>query len=336
MVQLLNSLPPGTVDAVVAGHTHQVVHHLIAGVPVIQGGAFGRYINVIYLTYDWQKKQIIPDRTRIEGPVPVCAKVFRNQNDCNGDRPEPKNGKGPLVPAQFHGKTIEPDPQVLSLLRPYLNKTEEEKNRVIGQAEQSPLGNLVADAIRKAAGSDVALVNAGGIRTSIEQGPITYGGVFQAVPFDNTVAVVQMTGAELKTLLQVAESGSRAFGAVSGVSLRLIDPSYPAPWVDLNGNGKMESWQINRLLQVTLANGEPIDPKKIYSLATIDFLVTGGDDLKWPFSQIPSNRIQLSTGILVRDALIRHIRDLKVIGTQEAPLVDPQKPRFQFEKPPSK
>ncbi|MGZ3709068.1 MAG: bifunctional metallophosphatase/5'-nucleotidase, partial [Bdellovibrionota bacterium] len=248
MVRLLRSLPEGTVDAVVSGHSHQVVHHWIAGIPVIQGGAFGRYFNLIWLTYDFTEKRLLTENTRIEGPVPVCEKVFRNQNDCNGDRPAPPMGRGPLVEYRYHGKTIEPDSSIVDVLKPVFAKSAEEKKKVVGQAarpldherfRESPLGDLVADSFRKATGADVALINAGGIRAPWEAGPITFGDVFRTLPFDNTIVVLKVTGRELKNILRVAESGARGFASVSGLHLKLIEPGEDTPGNDLNGDHKI-------------------------------------------------------------------------------------------------
>jgi 5'-nucleotidase len=342
MVQLLNSLPDGTVDAVVSGHSHQVVHHWIAGVPVIQGGAFGRYFNVIYLTYDWAEKKIIPEQTRIEGPVPVCNRVFQNQGDCNGDRQAPKNGRGPLVPVRFHGQMVQPDPKVSHFLTSVIQKSETKKKRVLGRAErplenprnrESPLGNLLADSIKIAAKTDFALVNSGGIRESIEAGPITFESVFRTMPFDNTIAVLTVTRDELKKILQVAESGSRGFPSVSGLQLRLVDPAYHAPYVDLDGSGIEDPWKRNRLKEVLTSEGRPLEAGRLYTLATLDFLATGGDDVGWAMLQIPADRVQTSGGILIRDALVKRIEELKIVNTSDQPLLDPQHPRLKFEKP---
>ncbi|MDR3608314.1 MAG: 5'-nucleotidase C-terminal domain-containing protein [Oligoflexia bacterium] len=344
MTKLLKSLPPGAVDAVVSGHTHSIVHHWVAGVPVIQGGASGRYFNVIYLTYDLQHHKIVPDQARIEGPIPVCPKVFQNQNDCNGDRPAPKNGRGPLVTPQFHHMPIEADPAIMRLLSPTFEIANRTKNEVYGQAAtllnaaretESPLGNLFADAIRASAKTDFAFMNTGGIRANIEPGPITYGEIFRASPFNNTIVTMKVTGKQVRNLLQVAESGTRGFPPVSGLQLKLIHPDSDAPSSDLNEDDKTDAWEINRLLEVRLPDGSLLDDRKTYTIATIDFLVLGGDDMAWPMSQIPTDRFQY-TGILTRDALASYIKTLtQQQGAINGPgnlLVSPENPRMIFVK----
>jgi 5'-nucleotidase len=345
MAKLLHSLPAGTVDGVVSGHTHSIVHHWIAGVPVVQGGASGRYFNIIYLTYDFTHHRVVSDRSRIEGPIPVCPAVFQNQGDCNGDRPAPKNGRGPLITPLFHRVAIHPDSSIQALLAPTFEIANRTKNQIYGQAAtpltanrggEGALGNLFADALRSAAKTDFAIMNAGGIRADIEAGPITYGEIFRASPFDNTIVTIRASGKQIRNILRVAESGIRGFPPVSGMALKLIHPDVDAPSNDLNDDGKTDPWEINRLVEVRLPGGELLDDRKEYTLATIDFLVLGGDDWAWPISQINPQSIQY-TGILTREALASYIRTLTTqdgaVNSPKNPLVSTSAPRLSFVRP---
>ena len=342
LVVFLNSLPPGLIDGVISGHSHQIIHHWVAGFPVVQAGAFGRYFNLLYINYDGSTHKVLSDQTQIEGPVPVCEKFFQNQNDCNGERLPPVKGRGPLVPASFHGVTLKPDASVEALLKPSVERTENIKKTVLGYAarpverehsQESPMGNLLADSIREATHADVSLFNEGGVRSSLEEGPLDYESIFRVMPFENRVVVLKVTGAELEMILRVIENGSRGFASVSGVRLKLIDPHFSAPWKDLSQDGKSEPWKVDRLLEARLENGSLIQPKKFYSLATLDFLVMGGDDLAWPMSQIPKERIGDSSGIVAREALVHYIKNKKIINAWDQPLVNRLKPRLIFEKP---
>ncbi|MBC7692823.1 MAG: bifunctional metallophosphatase/5'-nucleotidase [Methylotenera sp.] len=349
IVELLHSLPAGTVDAVVSGHSHTLVHHWISGVPVIQGGTRNQYFNLLYLTYDWSQKKLVTDKTRIEGPVPICPKVFAHQKDCNGDRPAPKNGRGELITPVFHGKKVKADSEITALLQPIFDRTAEAKHKVLGNAvrriehtrtQESPFGDLVADAIRESVQADVAIMNAGGIRTSLEEGAITYGDVFKALPFDNAISLLTVNGKELKQLLRVAESGVRGWFSVSGVQLRLLDPSVAAPSTDLNGDHQISPWEINRLLDAKFTDGSSIIDSKLYKVATLDFLVTGGDDMGWVMSRIPAARKKLTAGPIMREVVVQSIvaqndanQKFGGLNSVEHPLIDSAHPRFVFVKP---
>jgi 5'-nucleotidase len=345
IVRLLKSLPEGTVDAVVSGHTHTVVHHWIGGIPVIQGGAFGKYINLIYLTYDWNRKKVRHEQTRIEGPIPVCSKVFENQKDCDGSHPAPQGGRGSLVVNQFHGEIIQPDPKMKDQVDLVIQKTTTVKDRQIGWAarpldhqriQESELGDVITDAMRKSTHSDVAYMNPGGVRAPIEMGKITYGDAFRSLPFDNTVAVVKMTGKELRTFIQIAQNGHHGLGSVSGLRLKLIPLGFDAPYDDVDGTGRFDTWKVNRLLDIRLEDGSPLKPEQIYTVATSDFLVTGGDDLGWIMAQIPEGRKDLTTHILLRETLVSYLQTSGPLNTPQHPVIDPEHPRITLESPKKK
>jgi hypothetical protein len=75
---LLKALPTGTIDGVVQGHRHKFSHHFIQGVPVMGTINGGYYFNILYLKfYNFKVYERL-----IEGPVPVCERVFSNLNTC--------------------------------------------------------------------------------------------------------------------------------------------------------------------------------------------------------------------------------------------------------------
>jgi 5'-nucleotidase len=344
IVRMIRALQPGTLDAVVSGHSHSVVHHWVNGVPVIQGGSRGEFYNLIHLTYDMKAGKVISSQSRIEGPIPVCEKVFAKQGDCNGDKPAPAAGRGSLVAPTLYGETVEPDYEIANLLAPTLARTEQEKRKVLAEAAlpidhtrvaESALGNLVSDAIREEVGADVALVNPGGIRANIDAGPVTYEQIFRSFPFDNHVSMLEVSGKELKQILRVAQNGAKGYFPISGAQLKVIKIGEEASSDDLNKDGKIQPWEVNRLLEARLANGEKIKDEKRYKLATLDFLVTGGDDMGWVMSRVPKERVHLTAGGYVRDVLQIYLGKLGRINTPENPLVNPQKPRLILEKTPA-
>lgn len=346
IAQLLKKIPQGTVDAIVSGHTHTLVNHWIEGVPVIQAGTRLQYYNLMYLTYDFAAKKVVPELARIEGPMPVCPKVFKNQRDCSGERTPPKNGRGSLVTPELYGESIDEDSEVKRLLKPYFAKTNEAKQKIVGHCEhrvehqrmgESQMGNLITDAMKWAVKADVAITNTGGIRSQFEPGAIKFEDVYRTFPFDNYISKLTLTGRELRTFMRIAEHGGRGFFPFSGAKLRLIKLG-DEPWSnDLNKNNTLEPWEQDRIIDAKLDNGDSIDPSKMYTVATPDFLVQGGDDLMWFMKSIPASRIELMSGPLMRDTLIDYIAYLgKPINSSEAPLYNPDSPRMKFESRPHK
>lgn len=346
VAQMLRKVPKGTIDAVVSGHTHSLVHHWIEGVPVIQAGTQNAYYNLVYLTYDWTQKKLRTDKTRIEGPVPICAKVFANQKNCNGDQPAPERGRGNLVTPKLRGVEIKPNPAMEAVLAPTFANTAVKKRELIAKAArriphtreiESPLGSLVADAIRDSLGVQVAVMNPGGIRADWESGPIHYADVFKTLPFDNYLSKLTLTGKELKRFVRITHAGARGFFSTSGLVVRAIrrdDEPYSS---DLDGNGKIEPWELDRLIEVTLEGGVPIEDGKTYTVGTIDFLVSGGDSLGWFMSGIPKDRTVVMAGPVLRDSVIAYLKkrdeaEPAGLNSELAPIVDPNRPRLVLEK----
>ena len=81
LMQLLRALPTGTIDGVVSGHRHNLVHHYFDGIPFIGSTMGSYYFNVLYLTFNATSKKLIG--TEIEGPIPVCEKIFSKAKDCD-------------------------------------------------------------------------------------------------------------------------------------------------------------------------------------------------------------------------------------------------------------
>ena len=109
--------------------------------------------------------------------------------------------------------------------------------------ESAEIGRWITDAWRAELGADVALVNRRGIRQSLPRGKITKASVWSMLPFDNKLVMLKMKGAALAHSLEADD-------AVSGGAARATS-----------------GWTIG---------GAPLDPERVYSVATIDFLYYGG------------------------------------------------------------
>jgi 5'-nucleotidase len=314
---VLEALPPGTLDAMVAGHTHQAMGHFIHGVPVIETHGLGRSIGYIELFVDPVSRKVLPDRTLIRASIPLCAQVDVASKTCDA-RKLREQVEVRLEPAIFLGEPVVPDRSVQELIAPALARVRQEQNRELGLTVpaalkrhyegESVIGSLLSDALREAAGVDVALMNPGGLRADIDAGPLTFGDVYEVLPFDNTVSIVTMSGDELKRLLRLAYRGKGVF-QVSGLKVSLA--RCPGP---------------ERFLDATLANGKPLVPSKLYRVAMPDFLARGGDGLAPALDPLPPGRVDLGLARpgTLRDELIAHWQRRK------APLTAPNLGRITY------
>lgn len=107
ITDLLEKLPTGTIDAVVQGHRHQIVHFYKNGIPIVGSINGGYYFNVIYITYNKKTKKVID--TSIEGPIPVCERVFANTNKCGYVPANEIDKAGNLTTWKFHNTQVVAD-----------------------------------------------------------------------------------------------------------------------------------------------------------------------------------------------------------------------------------
>ncbi len=338
IARLAGQMDPDLVNGIVAGHTHQPIHHFLNGVPVIEGEAYNQYFNVIYLTFDRASGKLLREMTRIEGLIPICSKFFKGTNHCDVRRLPEGKAAPELVQAEFHGAPVVPSPEVEQWLQPIRESTDHFRKEVLGETslplthlrdQESPFGNLIADVLREKGRADFALVNSGGIRTSLDRGPITYDGLFRALPFDNLLQVVELSGSDLKLLMRIATSGAHGTVGLSGLRIKIRALDLPAKRDDLNGDEKLEPWEADRLLDIRTASGAMIEDRKRYRVATFDFLLNGGDDLSWFMKRIRPGDIEKKHSGFCRDLVADHIRKARIINTPAKPLVDPEKPRLE-------
>ena len=124
------------------------------------------------------------------------------------------------------------------------------------RGEQYPLGNLIADAMRVMGSADFGAWNNGGIRTDLRAGPLNFGAVHEVVPFGNSLARMTIRGKDLPSILENFVRGSAPDSHVSGLSIT-YDPVKPPG---------------RRIVSVTTADGRPLEPNKVYTLAVNDFM----------------------------------------------------------------
>ena len=145
---------------------------------------------------------------------------------------------------------------------------------------ETPLGNFVADVAREAGHADVGIVNSGGIRAPLPRGKVTAGDIYTVVPFDNEVAVVTMPGWQLRELLDFGSRrlGKGGFPQVSGVSFTIRGDHA----TDIKVGGRV------------------LESDRSYRVATIDFLIGGGDG----YTIFAKAGEPERTGMMLRDAAI--------------------------------
>ncbi len=151
--------------------------------------------------------------------------------------------------------------------------------RIVRHAETN-LGDLCADAYRIVLGADIAFVNGGGIRASIEAGDITYGDIISVHPFGNMACVIEATGQQILEALELGASAypgeSGGFLQVSGMTYQ-IDPTVPSP-VILDDHSMFAGLEGENRVKNVMIGGEPLDLEKTYTLASHNYMLKSAGD----------------------------------------------------------
>lgn len=192
-------------------------------------------------------------------------------------------------------------------IEPYTQKLNKEMNQKISytqvdltkEGDNSNLGNLLADYTFEGANVwakanlnkniDAALINIGGIRTTIGKGDILLKNVFEVMPFENEVIIVKFKGSDLQGLFDY-------------YAKNLKNNPVSHLYIETNDGNILKS----------LINGNPVNPTQDYYIATSDYLALGGDNMKF-FAKGQS----ISTGIKLRDLFIEYFKKNQQINPTE-------------------
>lgn len=250
--EVAQALPSGAVDAIVAAHTHQAVAHRVAGIPIIESYANGKAFGRVDLTWDPAARKVISSR------------IFPPTE---------------LVPGRvYEGKTVEPDSAIQAIVTPAFERVAAKRAEPLGVTveapieekykEESPLGNLVSSLMLELdPGADIALNNAGNLRADLPAGPLSYGALYDSIPFDNRLARMSMTGRALMDLFQRNLMSQRGILSIAG--LRVEARCGPSGLVvSLLLDGKKG------------ARGRVVKETDRLKVATTDYLAMGGGDLE--------------------------------------------------------
>jgi len=171
-------------------------------------------------------------------------------------------------------------------------------NRADVRTKETNFGNLIADAMLekgRSAGAQVALMNGGGIRTSVDAGTITLGELLDVQPFSNQLSLVTLTGAQLKEAL---ENGVSQIETVAGRFAQVSNIRYSFDQA-LPVGGRVTGVQIGD----GKGGYSALDPDGSYRVATINFMLAGGDG----YTVLGQGTNKLDTGLLDVDVTTDYI-----------------------------
>lgn len=312
--ELVVKLTNNEVDLVIGGEGVEA-HHFINGIPVLQNPMTIVSANIAYLKFkknSENKFQLI--KKFIEGPVPLCSKIFTFNKRCDFVPTE----KGlEMVDYTFHGKKITPNKDVNKIFENPADKIiKDAKANFIftsdvrlerGNQKDNLLGALLCDMTKRLTKSDICVINYSALRTFWELGRISEYDIMNMFPFGGEIVKYSIKGKELKFMIKTLQEGKKAFYSTAGLKMKIL-----------------ENCQKKRnLIDVVFDNNEQIHDEKIYSVSGFDFfLVKGAADMtkvlksgkdKFELPKLIENYGDLRSKLIESFKLVKHIfgKDIK-------------------------
>ncbi len=260
-------------DLVIGGHSHTVIEKpaLVAQTVICQAGAKGIYLGKVDLKIDDGKVthwsgELIPITGAIKEDSALSAKIKEASATLDQKLRTPiGTTEVALVPGFETGRK-----DVLSL------------------------GDLLARLMRDETKADIAFTNLGGVRSTIMPGPVSMLDILTALPFQNTVATIELTGEQVREVIGLNSSSESDAGGklhLAGVELK-----------------KKSTGTVQ-----TLIRGKPIESKKTYKIATNNFLARGGDG----YTVLTRGKNSYDTGMTVNDLFVRYLERVGTITGKE-------------------
>lgn len=264
---------------IISGHTHTGFQCKVDGRTITQAEMGGHVLSRIKLAVDPQSRTL--------RDITVRNVVL-------------KPGEYPADPRMAAYLKQVKERSAAALARPVARVGAKVVTRKLNDAGEAPLGNLIADAVleaTKSEGVQIAFMNTGGMRKDLEAGDdlvATYGQAQVVLPFSNTIVVMDMTGAQLRTVLEQqwirkhADSNAAMLHPSRGFTYRW-DGAKPRGQRVVPGSVKLA--------------GVAIDDASTYRVAANNFLAEGGDGFG-AFAEAANKR---DTQMLDLDAFVRYL-----------------------------
>jgi 2',3'-cyclic-nucleotide 2'-phosphodiesterase (5'-nucleotidase family) len=301
--KLARELGRGTVDAIVGGHTHAGVAHEVEGTPIIEsfshGKAFGR------IDFDVSLTDRRVQSRRIHPPQSLC----RETRDVDPTL---------CAPFPYENAEVVRDPKVAAIVAEDMARAAVRKSELLGTflpnglngdySTESAMGNAFCDMVLAATpGAEVAILNGGGLRADLPKGPLTYGALFEAFPFDNRMALIRTTWGSLRKVIRGHMHARGGIFSFAGVQVSAVCRDDKVD-VDLRK-----------------PDGSTPDDTGSVTIVTSEYLAQGGDEF-WGESGAQS-------GITIQDTLMRDVLEQQLRSKSQLDAnayLDRARPRIAF------
>lgn len=271
-------------DSTISAHTHEAVNGLYNNIAVVQAKCYGQLIAHVKINYSTEQRSITTLDSKL---INVSER-----------------------------RSFIPDTQMNIFIQPYLQAADARYSSVLAVNEQvltnnrfkpSTLADCFVDLMRQAANADIALFNAGGVRKDyLEVGSFNLRNLIDIFPFDNNLLLVKMRGADIIDALNYGINNSK-YGHLRFSGLQVIyNPELAIG---------------HQVVKVTLPDGSLLNSDQYYKVATVEFLLDGGDGFSM-FKAVQEKEVlgplnDLLAAEIKKSGKINHKADTRLIVSQE-------------------
>ena len=330
LYQLLLNLEPDIIDGIITGQSHKQVHHWVSDIPVISSIDKGLYANILYIPFKWTKKtekySIYKNKISIEGPIPICEKIFNSTKNCEFIKPSKIDEYFPINQYLFHGVKIEKTETLKKIHDTYDKIWEPYKKKIcdiIGTDEvikveksgDSYLGNILTEIQNRMTGSQISVFNMNLLTDNWNPGSLFKYKITSSINFNSKICSFTMTGKEVLKMMSIIQSGEDKYYATTG--LKQI----------MSKNEKNEFY----LSQVKYFDGykeEELIPDKEYTISAIEeLIVKGKSDFKDVLTWYKAKNLNCDFGD-IKDAIENYLTAQNTVDIRL--YKDENNPRIKF------
>ncbi len=257
------------IDLVLGGHAHKIIQNKKAGNTVFaESGTALQGITEATLTFDDKTKKLTDVKT--EYVLMDNAKI--------------KPSKEMLA---FAEERLDKNMEII------IGKAQEDisnKPGTVNGGVDTYLGDLFCDIVKNATGAEIAVINSGAIRTSLQAGNITNRVIEEILPFQNKIMKVKVDGKFIEKLVRKSLKENSSLFQYSGLK---------AKYSFKNGRAK--------IIEI-LVNGKPLNYNQIYTLAVPDFIAAGNSE-GYLFKKVENKTVYSDT--FLADYFVEYIKKNK-------------------------
>ena len=278
LYKLLASLDAGIIDAVITGQSHKQVHHWVSGIPITSSINNGLYTNILYLAFTWNRSKkrfdISKNKVAIEGPIPICEKIFSLTKNCEIIKPSIADQYFPTSEYLFHGVKIEKNSNLSTIHEKYDALWEPYKEKIceiIGTDDiltlehngDFYLGNMLTEIQSRITGAEISVFNTKLLGDTLNPGKLPKYKIKSLINFKSNLCTFTMTGNELIKMMSILQQGEDKYYSTNGLK-------------HIMSKDENNKYYLSHLKYFDGFIEEEIIPEKEYTISAIEELIRNG------------------------------------------------------------